>query len=119
MQLIASILFQMIRYYFKSFLHSVRKEIDQTIHDLHNQQTAGLLRGLILADRSEIDYETKNEFINSGVVHILAVSGLHVGYVLIIFIFIFGRFGIYLALFTYNSGFIRVYVFNRSTAFSI
>ena len=55
-----------------------------------------MLRGLILADRSEIDYETKNEFINSGVVHILAVSGLHVGYVLVIFIFIFGRFGIYL-----------------------
>ncbi|MCK7517666.1 MAG: ComEC/Rec2 family competence protein [Ignavibacteriales bacterium] len=68
----------------------------KSIHDLHNPQTAGLLRGLILADRSEIDYETKNEFINSGVVHILAVSGLHVGYVLIIFIFIFGRFGIYL-----------------------
>jgi len=83
-------------YYFKSLLHSVRKKIDKTIHDLHSLQTAGLLRGLILADRSEIDYETKNEFINSGVVHILAVSGLHVGYVLIIFIFIFGRFGIYL-----------------------
>ncbi len=82
--------------YFKSLLYSVRKEIDKTIHDLHTPQTAGLLRGLILADRSEIDYETKNEFINSGVVHILAVSGLHVGYVLIIFIFIFGRFGIYL-----------------------
>ena len=81
---------------FKTLLHSVRKEIDKTIHDLHTPQTAGLLRGLILADRSEIDYETKNEFINSGVVHILAVSGLHVGYVLIIFIFIFGRFGIYL-----------------------
>jgi competence protein ComEC len=80
---------------FKTIIHSVRKDIDNTIHDLHNQQTAGLLRGLILADRSEIDYETKNEFINSGVVHILAVSGLHVGYVLIIFVFIFGRFGIY------------------------
>ncbi|HEX9251616.1 MAG TPA: ComEC/Rec2 family competence protein, partial [Ignavibacteriaceae bacterium] len=82
--------------YFKSVLHSVRKKIDKSIHDLHNAQTAGLLRGLLLADRSEIDYETKNEFINSGVVHILAVSGLHVGYVLVIFIFIFGRFGIYL-----------------------
>ena len=82
--------------YFKSSLHSVRKLIDETIHKLHNPQTAGLLRGLLLADRSEIDYETKNEFINSGVVHILAVSGLHVGYVLVIIIFMFGRFGIYL-----------------------
>ena len=81
--------------YFKSVLHSLRKKIDITIHHLHNAQTAGLLRGLLLADRSEIDIETKNEFINSGVVHVLAVSGLHVGYILIIFIFIFGRFGIY------------------------
>jgi competence protein ComEC len=83
-------------HHLKSLLHSVRKKIDKTIHDLHSPQTAGLLRGLILADRSEIDFETKNEFINSGVVHILAVSGLHVGYVLIIFVFIFGRFGIYI-----------------------
>ncbi|MBK7630141.1 MAG: DNA internalization-related competence protein ComEC/Rec2 [Ignavibacteriales bacterium] len=81
---------------FNSTVHSVRKTIDKIIHDLQDQQTGGLLRGLILADRSEIDYETKNEFINSGTVHILAVSGLHVGYVLVIFIFIFGRFGIYL-----------------------
>ena len=70
--------------YFKSIIHQIRKNIDKIIHDLHQPQTAGLLRGLLLADRSEIDYETKNEFINSGVVHILAVSGLHVGYILII-----------------------------------
>ena len=82
--------------YFKALLQFVRKGIDKVVHDLHTPQTAGLLRGLVLADRSEIDFETKNEFINSGVVHILAVSGLHVGYVLVIFIFIFGRFGIYL-----------------------
>jgi competence protein ComEC len=79
----------------KTYLHVIRKKIDNIIHSLHQPHTAGLLRGLLLADRSEIDYETKNEFINSGVVHILAVSGLHVGYILIIFLFIFGRFGIY------------------------
>jgi competence protein ComEC len=80
---------------FKSGILSLRKIIDKLLHKLHNAQTAGLLRGLILADRSEIDYETKNDFINSGVVHILAVSGLHVGYVMIIFVFVFGRFNIY------------------------
>ncbi len=79
----------------KTFLFSIRKSIDETIHKLHEPNTAGLLRGLLLADRSEISYETKNEFINSGVVHILAVSGLHVGYILFIFIFLFSRFGIY------------------------
>ncbi len=80
---------------FKSYLFTVRKSVDKIIHELHQPETAGLLRGLILADRSEIDFETKNDFINSGVIHILSVSGLHVGYVLLIFILIFGRLGIY------------------------
>ena len=76
-------------------LYSVRKKIDDLIHLIHYPQTAGLLRGLLLGDRSEIDFATRTDFINSGVVHILAVSGLHTGYILFIFILLFGRFGIY------------------------
>ena len=81
--------------YFNSSLFSLRKLIDEIIVDLHNEETTDLLRGLILADRSGIDVETKNAFVNSGVIHILAVSGLNVGYVILIFIIVFGRFSIY------------------------
>lgn len=81
---------------FESWIFKIRKMIDIRIHQIFNSETAGLLRGLILADRSEIDFELKTQFINSGVIHVLAVSGLHVGYILIIFIFLFGRFNIYL-----------------------
>jgi len=63
---------------------------------MHNSKTAALLRGLLLADRREIDQETKTQFINSGVVHVLAVSGLHVGFIALIFIILLGRFNIYL-----------------------
>ncbi|MGQ9799163.1 MAG: DNA internalization-related competence protein ComEC/Rec2, partial [Ignavibacterium sp.] len=80
----------------KDLIFQSRKSIDKLIHKLHNNQTAGLLRGLLLADRTEIDYETKQNFVNSGVIHILAVSGLHVGYILLFFIVVFGRFNIYL-----------------------
>jgi len=82
--------------FLKDLVFQSRKIIDRLIHQLHNNQTAGLLRGLLLADRTEIDYETKQNFINSGVIHILAVSGLHVGYILLFFIVVFGRFNIYL-----------------------
>lgn len=82
--------------FLKDLVFQSRKIIDRLIHQLHNNQTAGLLRGLLLADRTEIDYETKQNFINSGVIHILAVSGLHVGYILLFFIIVFGRFNIYL-----------------------
>ena len=73
-----------------------RKNIDRQIGRLYNMQSAALLRGLLLADRSQISYATKTEFINSGIIHILAVSGLHVGFIILIFLFIFGRFNFYL-----------------------
>ncbi len=70
--------------------------IDNQIKKINSPETAALLRGLLLADRGEIDYETKTQFINAGVVHVLAVSGLHVGYIILIFLFLFGRFNLYL-----------------------
>tara|TARA_Y100000034_G_scaffold21881_1_gene25198 strand:- start:52516 stop:54846 length:2331 start_codon:yes stop_codon:yes gene_type:complete len=44
----------------------------------------GLLTALILGDKSSVDPEVREDFTDTGVIHILAVSGLHVGYVLII-----------------------------------
>jgi competence protein ComEC len=81
---------------FKSLIFSARKYLDGEIKSLHAKETASLLKGLLLADRSEIDYVTKTQFINAGVIHILAVSGLHVGFVAVAFLFLFGRLNIYL-----------------------
>lgn len=82
--------------YFKNAIHQIRITIDNQIKKYYSPETAALLRGLLLADRGEINYETKTQFINAGVVHVLAVSGLHVGYIIMIFFFLFGRFNIYL-----------------------
>src|SRR3990170_559553 len=81
---------------FQKTIFNVRKIVDSKINSLHNSQTSALLRGLLLADRSNIDYETKTEFVNSGVMHILAVSGLHVGYIVLIFVVVLGRFNIFI-----------------------
>ncbi len=80
---------------FANTIFIIRKKIDELISNVHNKTTSGLLRGLLLADRSLIDYETRQEFVNSGVVHILAVSGLHVGFIVLIFLFLFQRYNIY------------------------
>jgi competence protein ComEC len=82
--------------FFKSAIFSIRKFLDSEIKSLHNEQTSSLLKGLLLADRSEIDYVTKTQFINAGVIHVLAVSGLHVGFIVVIFLFLFGRLNIYM-----------------------
>ncbi|MDH3268413.1 MAG: ComEC family competence protein, partial [Ignavibacteria bacterium] len=81
--------------HFKNLIHQIRISIDNQIKKYYPPETAALLRGLLLADRGEINYETKTQFINAGVVHVLAVSGLHVGYIILIFLFLFGRFNIY------------------------
>jgi competence protein ComEC len=80
---------------YKNTIHQIRKMLDEQITSLHNKTTAGLLRGLLLADRGSIDYAIKNEFVNSGVVHVLSVSGLHVGYIVLIFLVVFNRFNIF------------------------
>lgn len=81
---------------FKAAIFDIRKSLDDFISKEHLHETASLLKGLLLADRSGIDYETKVQFVNSGVIHVLAVSGLHVGFIAIVFHFLFGRFNIYL-----------------------
>ncbi len=80
--------------YLPNIIFQIRKEIDSKIIALHNNTTEGLLRGLLLADQRSIDNEIKSDFVNSGAVHVLSVSGLHVGYIVLIFLFAFSRFNI-------------------------
>ena len=83
-------------YPIRNFVFGVRKILNRKIEELHNKRTSALLKGLLLADRGDIDYKTKENFINSGVIHVLAVSGLHVGFIVVIFMFLFSRMPIYL-----------------------
>lgn len=87
-----------------NIIFKVKKDIYNKISKLHNQETTALLRGLLLADRSLINFEIRNDFVNSGVIHVLAVSGLHVGYIVLIFLILFGRFNIYIRTFLTISG---------------
>lgn len=78
----------------KNIVFSTRKTLDEIIRELHDTTSAALLKGILLADRKDIDYEVRSSFINSGVIHVLAVSGLHVGFIAGIFFLLFSRFNI-------------------------
>ncbi|MBI3766641.1 MAG: DNA internalization-related competence protein ComEC/Rec2 [Ignavibacteriales bacterium] len=72
-----------------SFVSPVRRFIAHRLDSLIGGDEARFLKGLIIGERSEIPLEVKTAFINSGVMHILAVSGLHVAIVtFIILIFL-------------------------------
>ncbi len=49
-----------------------------------NPVSTSIVKALLLGDRTEIDKDINQQFIKSGVVHILAVSGLHVGIIYMI-----------------------------------
>lgn len=57
------------------------------------KRTREFVKGIILADRTEMDQETVRDFRDSGMMHILAISGTHVaiifGLILLILNFIF------------------------------
>lgn len=65
-------------------LQRVRDDVSQRIHQFAGGDQAGLIRGLLLGEREEIPEEIRDAFARTGLIHILAVSGLHVGFVLLI-----------------------------------
>ncbi|MEE9189622.1 MAG: DNA internalization-related competence protein ComEC/Rec2 [Candidatus Neomarinimicrobiota bacterium] len=62
----------------------IQKGIKNTFELILEHEPSAMLSALILGDRNDLDPELINAFTISGVVHVLAVSGLHVGYVLIV-----------------------------------
>ncbi|HEX2867589.1 MAG TPA: DNA internalization-related competence protein ComEC/Rec2 [Ignavibacteriales bacterium] len=78
----------------EDFLFRVRKSIDHVFYEYQTKACASLLRGFLLADRSEVEEDVQTDFINTGVVHILAVSGSNVVLIIMIFTLLLGRFNI-------------------------
>jgi len=60
---------------------AILKEYLKNKLNLYNPETAALLKGLYLGADEDISLETYDSFARTGVVHILSVSGLHLGLV--------------------------------------
>jgi competence protein ComEC len=60
-------------------LHSIRIWISDQLGLLFSPSHLGLMRGLLLGDRGDIERDVLDDFRASGIMHILAVSGLHAG----------------------------------------
>lgn len=53
-------------------------------------QSKAVMKALVLGDRSDIDAHLQEEYAKAGAVHLLAISGLHVGVLMIILQSLFG-----------------------------
>lgn len=67
----------------------VLKTIDTAVL---SAKTREFLKGIILADRTEMDAETVQDFNRSGMVHFLAISGTHIVVIFGMFYFLLTRF---------------------------
>lgn len=56
----------------------LRQKLILLIDSSFPEDTAGFAKALLIGDRTGIDYETNTAFKVSGIMHIIAVSGLHV-----------------------------------------
>lgn len=58
-----------------------RAHIDLAMHSVKDVQVRALLIAMITGDKSDLSQLIKNDFSSAGIMHLLAVSGLHVGLV--------------------------------------
>src|SRR4029077_15338393 len=66
---------------FEIFIARVRRRLRDEVDELFagTPQAAGVLRAMLLGDRSFVEREEAADFQKTGVFHVLVVAGLHVG----------------------------------------
>jgi competence protein ComEC len=72
-----------------------RENLVEKIESNFNQSQASFLKALLLGERESLDKDLIENFQNAGVMHVLAISGLHVGFVALIFYIILSFLPIY------------------------
>ncbi len=78
----------------RSLIHfpaRLRNRILSVIDRLFPADTAAFAKALLLGDTTGIDYETDSTLTTSGIVHVVAVSGLHVSILFSVLFLILGR----------------------------
>lgn len=72
----------------------VRDNIENKIDKFFKGPLSSVLKSMITGNKSVLDKDIKEEFINTGLIHILVISGLHIGFCAAIFMFCFRLLGL-------------------------
>ncbi|MFP4458760.1 MAG: DNA internalization-related competence protein ComEC/Rec2 [Candidatus Zixiibacteriota bacterium] len=74
---------------YEYIIYPVRNHIEYVVSNTLKGDIAGFLEGILLGGGKKMAQNTHDKFVEVGVVHILAVSGLHVGILALLFYTIF------------------------------
>lgn len=75
--------------YINRFLYSVRNSAKNRIFINLAPPHSGILSAILLGERQDMDKSLKDSLIRTGTLHIIAISGLHVGIIVFIFLGLF------------------------------
>ncbi|MBM3185846.1 MAG: ComEC/Rec2 family competence protein, partial [Bacteroidetes bacterium] len=67
---------------FQEFIYSLQTSFNKMLESHLEGENLAVAKAIILGDKSMLDSETKNSFSATGAMHVLAVSGLHIGLIL-------------------------------------
>ncbi len=68
------------------YTYSIREKLKNKIIEKMPLESGAFLRAILLGDRSELPKDIQTSFKNSGTMHILAISGLHVGIIALVIV---------------------------------
>ncbi len=71
--------------------NTVNLKIKEKIFRIFPEKEASIIQGLLLGDVSKIEEDIQENFRTSSIIHILAVSGMHVSYIIIGIHFLFSK----------------------------
>jgi competence protein ComEC len=67
-----------------ALLYRIRERIGKFLKTHSQGDVRAILKGVVLGDRNKLTYKLMQSFVNSGLIHMLSASGLHVGFVVLL-----------------------------------
>ncbi|HMQ68596.1 MAG TPA: DNA internalization-related competence protein ComEC/Rec2 [Ignavibacteria bacterium] len=72
-----------LNFLYQKIIFPAKQYVLRIIDKFYDSDEASYLKGLVTGERSGISEDMKNDFVNAGVMHLIAVSGLNVAYIII------------------------------------
>lgn len=65
---------------FREVLRLFREELANCFQKLVNPAEAGFLEAIVLGEKADLDKDIKKQYQQAGIAHVIAISGLHIGF---------------------------------------
>ena len=62
-------------------IHSIGESLQKSVDRLLSAKSSSVINAILLGNRAMLSGETRDDFRNTGIIHVLAISGLHIGYI--------------------------------------